>query len=282
MSLYAYEGEILIYAAEAENRKTYRCAGCSGQVRVRKGSARVPHFYHLSRAPSCRHYSKSEDHFLAQVALKDLLPEVQLEKSFPAISRIADVAWESRKIIFEIQCSLLSPKEVTKRMEDYKSVGYQVVWILDDRVFNRRTLRPAEKQMRLTASYYATIRKEGPVFYDQFEIFQEEKRMKRGHALKVRIDRPCLLGQMNWEKEKIPRQVLEKEGNLYFEGDLLHRALLSKRILPLAFSMENLCAQERFLKQDVRRANRIKKIVRKLILEPYGRMVLWLLEAKKN
>jgi len=275
MSLYAYDEDLLLYAVEAEPKKVYRCAGCSGHVRVRKGFARLPHFYHLSSAPSCRLYSKSEDHLLLQVALQKMLPgEIILEKPFPQISRIADVAWEPHKIIFEIQCSLLSIKEAQQRMVDYKSLGYQVVWILDDRIFNRRSLRPAESYLRQHPCYYVSMRKEGPTFYDQFEILDGKRRVKRGHSLKIEIDKPFLLSNQSWTKEKFPSQILQKKSNLYFKGDLIHRALLPEN----AFSMQNFSAQERLFASSVKRESILKKIVTKIILEPFGKLLLFLLK----
>jgi competence protein CoiA len=287
MSLYAYEDDILVYAVEAELRRTYACAGCRGRVRVRKGAARVPHFYHLSRSPSCRLYSKSEDHLLAQLFLQKHLPtgETFLEKPFPDILRVADIVWEPRKIVFEIQCSLLSAKEAEHRMKDYKTAGYQVVWILDDRIFNRRRVRAVEKLIRLTPCYYATLRRETPVFYDQFEIFYLETRIKKGHSLKVRIDRPYILPSFSWEEERFPSQILKKtaNANLYFQGDLIHRALLSEIIPAFAFSMENFRALERMSEAQAKReASVFKKIFTKLVLEPLGLLLLFLLEKAER
>jgi competence protein CoiA len=283
MGLYAYKDELLVYAMEAVPQLTYRCAGCGGRVRVRKGPSRIPHFYHLLRAPSCRLYSKSEDHLLAQLWLQKVLPagEVILEKPFIDILRIADVSWEPQKIVFELQCSLLSPKEAEDRMEDYKTAGYQVVWILDDRIFNQRILRPAEQFLRLTSCYYATLRKEAPIFYDQFEILTRQTRIKRGRHLNVQIQKPYRIPSFSWEEDRFPSQIHQKTANtnLYFQGDLIHRALLSETVPALAFSMQNLVALERMSAKTVRReASLFKKIITKLVLEPFGFLMLFLLE----
>src|SRR5271168_712072 len=100
MALYAYDEEILVYAAHAEERRSYQCSHCRKPVKVRKGPSRIPHFYHLSLSPSCRLYSKSQDHLLAQLAIQKLLPpgEAVLEKPFLDILRVADVIWEPKKI----------------------------------------------------------------------------------------------------------------------------------------------------------------------------------------
>ena len=68
---------------------------------------------------------------------------------------------------------------------------HQVVWILDDRLYNRRKLRPAESLVRTFPSYYATLRKQTtPIFYDQFEVLINQKRLKKGHKLRVHLQRP--------------------------------------------------------------------------------------------
>ena len=138
MSLYAYdEQESPIYAGNAEERHPYKCCGCHKTVRVRKGPKRIPHFYHLSLTPSCRLYGKSQDHLFAQLAIQKILPtgEGILEKPFPDILRVGDLVWEPKKIIFEVQCSNISIQETQERVRDYTKSGYQVVWILDDRIF---------------------------------------------------------------------------------------------------------------------------------------------------
>ncbi len=283
MSLYAYEDDLLVYAAEAEERRPYRCSGCGSPVRVRKGPSRVPHFYHLARASSCRLYSKSEDHLLAQLSLKKLLPagETVIERPFPRILRVADVAWETRKIIFEIQCSFLTPREAEHRMEDYQTAGYQVVWILDDRIFNRKILRPAEQLVRLFPCYYATLRKGDPIFYDQFEIFHRNYRIKKGHHLKIHIEKPRTLPSFSWEEDRFPSQIIQKAAktSLYFQGDLLHKALLSEAIPMLAISMQNLRALERLsVKEAKQKVSLLRKVIKKIFLEPFGILMFFLLE----
>ncbi|MDE3045041.1 MAG: hypothetical protein KGJ02_00120 [Verrucomicrobiota bacterium] len=287
MTLYALEeDEILIYAAEAEERRVYRCTGCHRPVKVRRGPYRVPHFYHLSQSPTCRLYSKSQDHLLAQLALQKILPAAQtiLEKPFPEILRVADVVWEPYKLIFEIQCSLLTPHEAKQRMRDYQKVGYQIVWILDDRVFNRRILRPAEKLIRQTPCYYATLRKQMfPIFYDQFEIFHNERRIRRGQCFKVELKFPGRLPVFTWEEKRWPRQIIQKTAltNLFFHGDLIHKALLSDTVPALRFAIENFRALEILTlsqHQQKEKWKLLKKIVRFCFLEPLGLLMRHLLE----
>lgn len=288
MALYAYdECELPIYAGDAEERRPYKCCGCKKTVRVRKGPRRIPHFYHLRLSPSCQLYGKSQDHLFAQLALQKILPagETILEKPFPAINRIGDLVWEPRKIIFEIQCSNITSFETERRIHDYLTAGYQVVWILDDRIFNRRIVRPAEKGMRQTTCYFATIRGlQFPIFYDQFEIFCREKRVKKGQRLKIQINKPCSMPEISWDKEVIPKQVLQKTSRqpFYFQGDLLHKALLSYAVPSLAASMRNIRSIELFYAVDAPKEGLMAWLLARCLWEPLGRLMHMLQETNER
>ncbi len=58
-----------------------------------------------------------------------------LEKKFPSINRTADVVLMEEKRVIEIQTSLIGIGQMLQRTEDYKSIGFEVVWLLHDRVF---------------------------------------------------------------------------------------------------------------------------------------------------
>jgi competence protein CoiA len=286
MPLYAYDefGEP-IYASDAEERHSYTCCYCHTSVRVRKGVARIPHYYHLHLPASCRLYGKSQDHLFAQLSLAKLLPskETVIEKTFPTLLRVADVVWEPRKIVFEIQCSNISEHEAEQRVIDYAKKGYQVVWILDDRLFNRKLIRPGEKWLRKSSCYYATLRGYSlPQFYDQFEFFSKERRIKKGAPLKIQLDKPQTIPELSWDPDAIPDQVVQKTASLYFEGDLLHKAILSQTHAALKVSMQNLRSFELRLEKEHamshEKAKFLTKVLERCILEPLG----WLMHCLQH
>lgn len=254
MALYALEDDIPISAFEAESYKSYQCCGCRQRVRVRRGkNIRTPHFYHLRSSPSCRLYSKSQDHLIAQLSIQNLLPkgEATIEKPFFKILRVADVVWEPKKIIFEIQCSLIDQKEAEKRIEEYGMYGYQIVWVLDDRIFNKKNLNKAESFLRNRGCYFAKLRKQPlPVFYDQFEILIGNRRVKKGPKLKIHPQCLFRLSNKNFliDEEKYPQQVIKRSKNIpfYFKGDLLYLACLSNKFAKISISMKNLIFLEKF------------------------------------
>ena len=282
MALYAFEDKVLVYAGNADERHTYRCSHCQKPVKARRGLHRVPHFYHLRASPSCRLYSKSEDHLVAQLYIRSLLPpgESVIEKPFFELLRVADVIWEPKKIVYEIQCSPLTPYEAEKRRDDYRRVGYQLVWILDDRYYNKRHVKPAEAQIRTSPCYYATLRSHpAPRFYDQFEVIAEETRIHRGHRLSVQLASPCPIPLHPLEEEEVPKQILNRSKDLFFKGDLLYRALIAQNEPMVSFSIQNLRALEiAFQARTKQETSLWRRAILFFILEPYGHMMRYLLE----
>jgi len=218
MQIYALDGTRAISAVKALKQKNYLCPECGQAVRVRQGFRRQVHFFHVwirpGSRPPCRQGGKSLTHLQIQLHLKSSVGELRLERPFPAIGRIADAAWEERKIIFEVQCSPISPEEARKRTEDYASLGYRVVWILHDKQFNKKALSPAEEYLRPRPCYYAR----GTHIYDQFEILAGNRRLFKGPPLAVDLKSPL---------EASPAAVLKvlRQRHFAFRGDLLDSAM---------------------------------------------------------
>ncbi len=141
--------------------------------------------------PACfRHKGKSQEHVAVQRALVAALPigEAQQERAFPAISRVADVVWLPRRVVFEVQCSPISLREVLSRSEEYASQGFQVVWVLHEKNFNRDHLSPSEIFLRGQRSYFTNIDHLGRgEVYDQTEKIVFNRRYFKGEAYRVDI-----------------------------------------------------------------------------------------------
>lgn len=277
MALYALHFEELISAGEAPTRGNYRCVECKGPLQVRQGRKRR-HFYHIKTTPSCRLYSKSEDHLLLQLQIQSLFAknEIALERPFLAIGRLADACWERYQLVFEIQCSLITKKETEERIKDYGSLGYQVVWLLDDRLFNQRRLRPAEAFLRENICYYIHYQKMTfSLFYDQFELVRENRRLKKSPRTAVKLTHPRQM-PMSPLKNSLPRQIISRSQTwpLFFEGDIFHKALLSKTIQPLAVSIQNWILLENSVPLD--RGAKTKKFP-PWLFHPFYRLFEWLL-----
>ena len=271
MALYAVNEDDLIHASDAEPRKIYWCMDCFGPVKRRRGRLRFPHFYHVSPAKQCRLYSKTQDHLLVQIQIQKSFPSgiIQIERPFSKINRVADLCWENEKIVFEIQCSLMSPKEAEMRIHDYRSIGYEVVWLLDDKKYNKRIIRPVEKYLREKSAYYMTI-KQGLTsnFYDQFEIFAEGKRVKKGK--KLQIDLKCIRNRPNifFSEKHFPKQIVNLQCKKYFYKDRTHKALLNNTL-----AMQNWRALEIHFVKKHKKPNLIRKFFTNYVSSPYLRLL---------
>lgn len=220
MQFFAYDESQIIFAEEAYKGKDYRCPECHGRLRVKEGIHRRKHFFHFRPSSFCRQSRKTEVHLTIQKKILQSLPEGQaiLEKRFPSISRIADVVWESKKRIFEVQCSPISLQEVKSRMADYASVGYQVIWILHDFRFNRKRLSAAENYLRPSHAFFTSINTKGRgMFYDQYEVFSTGIRVEKGppHPIDVGLP-PQKRPKPPPKKSQIPELIKDWSRFLYY------------------------------------------------------------------
>ena len=200
-----------------------------------------------------------------------------MEQPLPAINRISDLLWEKEKIAFEIQCSAISEAEASARCREYKTAGYQIVWVLDDRLFNKRQLRPAEEFLRTRPCYFASFKRSTPsLFYDQFEIFHRSRRVRRGNKIGIDFRKIHKIETVQWPEE-LPSQIARRIPNspCYFVGDLLHRALLSTSIGAFA----RLIQYWRALESQSQRAERKKGIWKEFFLRWIAEPYLALLDA---
>jgi competence protein CoiA len=210
MQLYALEDTAPIFADRAEKQKDYTCPECGLIVRLRGGDHRQNHFYHLKEERPCRQKGKSMAHLQAQLFIQRNLGAA-LEVRFPEIQRIADVVWEEHKIIFEIQCSPISGAEIMRRNEDYKKIGYEVVWILHDKRFNQTRHSAAEYVLKEHSHYFTNFDAQGNGgFYDQFDVIRGARRLEKLRPLRISLEKPY------------PNPTLRKGWRWGFAGDLSH------------------------------------------------------------
>jgi competence protein CoiA len=223
MQLIAWDQHGPIRAAHAEKHIDYCCPECGSLLRVRSGPHRQPHFYHLEANPACTQHRKSAEHLQAQLTLCALLPEGEgkLEHPFPSIGRIADVCWEERKIVFEIQYSPLPQEEAEARCTDYRSIGYEPVWILHDARFNKTKLSAAENYLRRSTCYFTNLTAHGEgIFYDQDDHCNGAIRIRKSPPLRVHLDQPKRVAHENLADRLRKRY---RHWTLHFTGDCLDR-----------------------------------------------------------
>jgi competence protein CoiA len=188
MQLFALDENRSVSAQVAIKKKNYLCPECRALVRARGGPSRQLHFFHLKATSSCKQHQKGRIHLQLQLAIQSLLPEGHMEYSFPTICRIADVVCLQSKRVFEIQVSPISSEEVMARCRDYESLGFQIVWILHEKRFNRRLLTSAEWSLREKCRYFSNMTADGRgIVYDQLEQLNGFRRIERGPPLPVNL-----------------------------------------------------------------------------------------------
>lgn len=245
MQLYAKTlQQKIIAASQASKGQDYFCLECGSLVRKRGGIHRNDHFFHLHPPDSCRQNGKSMPHIQTQIFLESLLPpgESFLEYPFPTIKRIADVAWISNQLVFEIQCSPIKWEEIAARNKDYALMGYQVIWILHDSRFNQWKLSGAEIYLQASPHYFTNMDAEGcGMIYDQFQILRKGLRMEKLPPLVVDLSQPMQTHFKNTAKNLSPSRWTEWFTNrelravdriprrhkwpLFFQGDLTDHAI---------------------------------------------------------
>jgi competence protein CoiA len=245
MQLYALDlkGQ-LVQASQALKQVNYHCSECQQIVRLRGGPYRQSHFYHLDPTPFCRQHQKGPIHLQLQSYFMQQLPpgDCILELRFPLINRIADVAWLSQKIVFEIQYSAIAAEEVQQRNRDYAHAGWRVVWILHDQRYNQKRLSAAEMALRASPHFFSNMNRLGQgMIYDQFDICEKGLRQVRLAPLPIDFTRPRFdLTQ----GENPPLKLLAQRAQdwkLSFEGDLM--SVFCHH--PLSLYLEQAMKQER-------------------------------------
>ena len=119
-------------------------------------------------------------------------------------------------------------EEVQARNRDYLSVGYEVIWILHEKRFNKQNLSAAELFLRSHPCYFTNIDKKGKgEIYDQFEVLKSSSRLFKGPALSISITQISRLPETAAPDLILPQAVLQRLSNwkCYAQGDLLYRLL---------------------------------------------------------
>lgn len=234
MQLYALdEAGQIIFAKDAIRHTNYYCLECRGAVRVRGGMHRHTHYYHLALSQSCRLNGKSMAHLQTQMRFQTLLGrDCALESRFSEIGRIADVVWWPQKMIFEIQCSAISPVEIEARNKDYASLGFEVIWILHDQEYNQWRESAAESYLKYFPHYFTNIDGTGQgKIYDQYRYYIGGIRKAILEPLEINIHAPYVFQNMDFGSSAFLLQ--RQKWKRGFAGDLLQASEQLEKIVQI-------------------------------------------------
>lgn len=285
MQLYALDDQqCLVFASQAQKQKNYCCLECQAPVRLRGGLHRQDHFYHIHPNRHCHLSGKSLIHLQVQYYFLDLLSDqdCRLEQRFPEIKRIADVAWLSQKIIFEIQCSSISAEEILQRHADYQKLGWQVVWIFHEQFYNQTRLTAAEWVIRSRPHYFTNLdtHRQGMI-YDQFAILKRGQREYKLDPLPIDIRNIQRLENKK-ESKFIKWECIRQRRNhwpLIFKGDLVY---LSQHIhsseAQSYLNQVEILEKAYFFSSPLSKWQKVKSFIWSLTIRPYHLLFQILLE----
>lgn len=185
-------------------------------------------------------------HLAIQKAIVKLLPQSLTEHHFSTIQRIADVVYFPKKIIFEVQCSPIALKDVQSRNRDYNALGFTVIWILHDRIYNKKIVTQTELYLRQNLSYYTSITPFGHgFFYDQLDFFKGLERIYQSKPLLIKNLLPEPLKAPFFFPQKL------KNRSLFLPGDASD-FLISKKQGKWGWKLEKALSKKWTLKKIMR------------------------------
>lgn len=146
---------------------------------------------------------------------------LKMEQRMPSIGRIADLVWEEKRLVFEVQCSPMSLAEAKKRTSDYALIGYDVIWLLDNRRFGRRRQTKSERWLRANGAKYFVLSNSIFYLYDSLDSFVGPLRVHSSYLGSIDIKNPYL--RIHTHVDTVPRKLHKRwyQTRHLFPGDLL-------------------------------------------------------------
>lgn len=142
------KGRLVSLLDEISEKQTFTCPACHSPVRLRHGQIMRPHFAHVS-LKNCDFYSENEsdEHLQLKVALYQDLSQsenVTVEAVLPELHQVADVLVNDN-LALEVQCSRLSEKRLRERTTSYHKAGFNVLWLLGEKLWLGERLTPLQR-----------------------------------------------------------------------------------------------------------------------------------------
>lgn len=142
------KGRLVSLLDEIFEKQTFTCPACHSPVRLRHGQIMRPHFAHVS-LKNCDFYSENEsdEHLQLKAALYQALSQsenVTVEAVLPELHQVADVLVNDN-LALEVQCSRLSEKRLRERTTSYHKAGFNVLWLLGEKLWLGDRLTPLQR-----------------------------------------------------------------------------------------------------------------------------------------
>ena len=143
-----------VFIDEALSDQDYFCPECGEKMVQRHGEIMTHCFAHYPNTQCIDnwHYDESAWHFKYQSLFPKENQEIILE--FDGKKHRADVCYEERKVVIEIQGDRLRQTEFIARNDFFKSLGYHVIWLFDQtRIFENKSINYGYRRKSCTRDW---------------------------------------------------------------------------------------------------------------------------------
>lgn len=142
------KGHLVSLLDEIPEKQAFTCPACHSPVRLRHGQIMRPHFAHVS-LENCDFYSENEsdEHLQLKAGLYQSLSQsekVVVEAVLPELHQVADILVNDN-LALEVQCSRLSEKRLRERTASYHKAGFNVLWLLGEKLWLGKRLTPLQR-----------------------------------------------------------------------------------------------------------------------------------------
>lgn len=140
VSLMNASRQALTYLKKQEH---YFCPACNGQLILKMGMKKLPHFAHKSQC-SIKPEGESKHHHLGKKKLYQWLTrqgfEPQIEYYLSHLNQQPDLLfqWNGRNVAIEFQCSIIPGEEIYRRTSSYLNYSYYPMWVVDHRLITSK------------------------------------------------------------------------------------------------------------------------------------------------
>lgn len=143
------QGDLVNLLEDVPQRQEFFCPACHQSVRLKNGKVMRPHFAHVN-LKSCAFFqeNESDEHLTLKAELFASLSKntvVEVEKILSDSGQIADL-FVGEKLVLEVQCSRLSEARLRERTNNYHQAGYQVLWLLGEKLWLGKKISRLQKQ----------------------------------------------------------------------------------------------------------------------------------------
>lgn len=201
-----------------KKQEQYFCPACSGELLLKMGMKKLPHFAHKSQC-SIKPEGESQQHLLGKKKLFHWLTwqgfETQMECYLSELNQQPDLLfqWNGKKGVIEFQCSIIPLEEMYRRTTNYINHSYRPLWIVDHRLITAQLKHRVQLNEFLT--HFITRTSSGDSFILAMDP-REEKFYTYHHIVPYSINRAFVTVQEFTLQERLEKLLISKDQSFPF------------------------------------------------------------------